>query len=55
MGRDPAEAVQGVEGFTDDWIAFNTAKAPMSDPNVRKAVSLAINRQAIIAGLNERR
>lgn len=41
-------AVQGVEGFTDDWIAFNTEKAPMSDPNVRKAIIHAFKVQDVM-------
>jgi peptide/nickel transport system substrate-binding protein len=40
--------VQGVEGFTDDWIAFNTKKAPFDNPNVRKAVIYAFNAKDVL-------
>jgi peptide/nickel transport system substrate-binding protein len=32
------------------WIALNTTKKPMDNPNVRKAIAAAINRQAMLLG-----
>ena len=40
-------AVQGVEGFTDDWIAFNTKRAPFNDVNARRAAIYAFDVQAV--------
>jgi peptide/nickel transport system substrate-binding protein len=40
--------VQGVEGFTDDWIAFNTKRGPFSDANARRAAIYAFNVQAVM-------
>jgi peptide/nickel transport system substrate-binding protein len=35
--------VQSVEGFTNDWIAFNTSRAPFSDVWARRAVALSFD------------
>jgi peptide/nickel transport system substrate-binding protein len=40
--------IQGVEGFTDDWVAFNTAKAPFDDPFLRKAVIYSFDSKALL-------
>jgi peptide/nickel transport system substrate-binding protein len=43
--------VQGVEGFTDDWVAFNTSKAPFDDVNLRKAVIYSFDSKALLAAI----
>jgi peptide/nickel transport system substrate-binding protein len=36
-------ALQSVEAFSDDWVAFNTSRKPLSDPKVRQALITAFN------------
>ncbi len=36
------------EGFNVGYLGFNTLQAPFDDPRVRRALSMAINKQAII-------
>lgn len=40
--------LQGVEGFSDDWAAFNTARAPFDDPQLRKAVIYSFDSKALL-------
>jgi peptide/nickel transport system substrate-binding protein len=41
-------AVQGVEGFTDDCIAFNTRTGPFADVHARKAAIYAFDVKAVL-------
>ncbi len=41
----------GVEGLSDDWIAFNTRRKPLDDPQVRKAIITAFNVGAVMDGI----
>ncbi|WP_394173950.1 ABC transporter substrate-binding protein [Thalassotalea litorea] len=43
--------VEEVTSFNVAFMAFNTSKPPFDNPVVRKAVSLAINKQAIISAV----
>jgi peptide/nickel transport system substrate-binding protein len=43
--------LQGVEGFTDDWVAFNTSRAPFNDANLRKAVIYSFDVQALLGAI----
>jgi peptide/nickel transport system substrate-binding protein len=45
-----SEGVRVIEQETTDYylLGFNTAEAPFDDPKVRRALSLAIDRQAIV-------
>jgi peptide/nickel transport system substrate-binding protein len=38
----------GVEGLSDDWIAFNTKKKPFDDPAVRKAIITAFDLKSVM-------
>jgi peptide/nickel transport system substrate-binding protein len=40
--------LQGVEGFTDDWVAFNTSRAPFDDPQLRKAVIYSFDAKSLL-------
>jgi peptide/nickel transport system substrate-binding protein len=40
--------IQGVEGFTDDWVAFNTSRAPFDDPQLRKAVIYSFDSKSLL-------
>jgi peptide/nickel transport system substrate-binding protein len=44
----PNVDVQGVEGFTDDWVAFNTSKPPFDDPQLRKAVIYSFDAKSLL-------
>ena len=45
--RDRNLALLKVPPGVMQWIAFNTQKAPMNDPRVRRAISLAVDRRFI--------
>jgi peptide/nickel transport system substrate-binding protein len=40
--------LQGVEGFTDDWVAFNTSRAPFNDAQLRKAVIYSFDSKSLL-------
>ena len=56
---DDAHELEGVEGvnvqtpypYSEHYLSFNTSRAPYDDVNVRKAISYAIDRQAIVDSL----
>lgn len=41
-------SIQKSESYSIDWIAFNTAKKPFDDVNVRKALYYALDRKKIL-------
>jgi dipeptide transport system substrate-binding protein len=49
--KDPAIKVLEQPGLNVGYLAFNTQKKPFDDVRVRKAVSMAINKKAIIDGV----
>ncbi len=48
MRKDPKINLMEQEGLNVGYLAYNTAKAPFGDVRVRKALNMAINKQAII-------
>ena len=48
MKADPDINMLEQEGLNVGYLAFNTEKAPFTDKRVRQALSMAINKQAII-------
>lgn len=48
LESDPNLTLQANNGFGVQYIAFNNAKAPFDDVNVRKAFNLAIDRNYIV-------
>jgi dipeptide transport system substrate-binding protein len=48
MKADPAVNLMSQEGLNVGYLAFNTEKAPFTDVKVRQALSMAVNRDAII-------
>jgi peptide/nickel transport system substrate-binding protein len=40
--------VEKVDGFLNDWVAFNTQKAPFNDVKVRQAINYALDKQKIL-------
>ncbi len=48
MGKDPDINLMQQEGLNVGYLAFNTEKAPFTDKRVRQALSMAVNKQAII-------
>ncbi len=48
MGKDPDINLLQQEGLNVGYLAFNTEKEPFTDRRVRRALSMAINKQAII-------
>ena len=49
--KDPAIQVLEQPGLNVGYLAFNTQKKPFDDVRVRKAISMAINKKAIIDGV----
>jgi dipeptide transport system substrate-binding protein len=49
--KDPAVQVLEQPGLNVGYLAFNTQKKPFDDVRVRKAISMAINKKAIIDGV----
>ncbi|MEM7169302.1 MAG: ABC transporter substrate-binding protein [Pseudomonadota bacterium] len=48
MSTDPDVNLMQQEGLNVGYLAYNTEKAPFDDQRVRKALNMAINKQAII-------
>ena len=48
MQADPNINVLEQEGLNVGYVAFNTEKEPFTDPRVRRALNMAINKDAII-------
>jgi dipeptide transport system substrate-binding protein len=48
MKKDPTLNVMSQEGLNVGYLAFNTEKQPYTDKRVRQALSMAINKDAII-------
>ena len=48
MKADPVVNLMHQEGLNVGYLAFNTEKKPFDDVRVRKALNLAVNKQAII-------
>jgi dipeptide transport system substrate-binding protein len=48
MMADPGVTVLEQEGLNVGYLGFNVEKKPLDDPRVRQALSMAINKQAII-------
>ena len=48
MAKDPAVNLLKQEGLNVGYLAFNTEKKPFDDVRVRKALSMAVNKPAII-------
>ncbi len=49
--KDPGIQVLEQAGLNVGYLAFNTTKKPFDDVRVRKAISMAINKKAIIDGV----
>ena len=48
MKADPNLTVLEQEGLNIGYLAYNTTQAPFDKPEVRKALNMAINKQAIV-------
>ena len=56
---DDAHELEGVDGinvqspypYSEQYLSFNTSRAPFDDVNFRKAISYAVDRQAIVDSL----
>lgn len=48
ISQHPGLTLESVTSFNVGYIGFNTTKAPFDNPLVRKALSYAINKQAIL-------
>jgi dipeptide transport system substrate-binding protein len=53
LREDSNIAVMEQEGLNVGYLAYNTQVAPFDDPKVRKALNMAINKQAIIDAVFE--
>src|SRR5690606_12866598 len=51
MKADPNLKVMEQEGLNVAYLAYNTKQAPFDKPEVRKALNMAINKQAIVDGV----
>jgi dipeptide transport system substrate-binding protein len=51
MKADPNLKVSEQEGLNVAYLAYNTTQAPFDKPEVRKALNMAINKQAIVDGV----
>ncbi|MBI3855772.1 MAG: hypothetical protein HY293_08795 [Planctomycetes bacterium] len=47
LGADPATKVDTESSLTVSYLGFNLKRAPYSDPNFRRAVSLALDRKTL--------
>ena len=54
MAEDPEVNLLEKEGLNVGYLAFNTAKEPFTDKKVRQALSMAINKDAIIEAVFQR-
>ena len=48
MEKDPAVTVVGQPGLNTGYLAFNVLKKPFDDVRVRRAINMAVNKQAIL-------
>jgi dipeptide transport system substrate-binding protein len=48
MSKDPDVQLMQQEGLNVGYLAYNTQQKPFDDPKVRKALNMAINKQAIM-------
>ncbi|PZO79858.1 MAG: ABC transporter substrate-binding protein [Mesorhizobium amorphae] len=48
MKENPALKVEEQEGLNIAYLAYNTSQAPFDRPEVRRALNMAINKQAIV-------
>ncbi|WP_280139094.1 ABC transporter substrate-binding protein [Pseudovibrio sp. POLY-S9] len=48
MSKDPNITLLQQEGLNVGYMAYNTQQAPFDNPKVRKALNMAINKQAIL-------
>ncbi|MPZ09134.1 MAG: ABC transporter substrate-binding protein [Kiloniellaceae bacterium] len=51
MGSDPDINLLQQEGLNVGYLAYNSQMAPFDNPKVRKALNMAINKEAIIDGV----
>ncbi len=51
MGSDPDINLMQQEGLNVGYLAYNALQAPFDNPAVRKALNMAINKEAIIEGV----
>ena len=51
MRSDPAIAVLNQAGLNTGYLAYNTLMPPFDDPRVRRALNMAIDKQAILAAV----
>lgn len=51
LKKDPTLNVMQQEGLNVGFLAYNTTQAPFDKPDVRRALNMAINKQAIVDGV----